>query len=365
MCILVGASTRPQGALHRFCAMSGGPSNVSESEGSSSVSSEDEHELEEQLRTMKKKANNFQREFIEVDRWDRTDHSDPEILVFIRKHLDDLNRLAGILQAVPGAHKNLTNIYGDFQFRRKWQSRNGHIMSFLVSCPLRDRCNCRCQAKIVEYAQQTILYFADAHTAEDHVPAKDEGKFLKFQQKSMIAHAVKVAPLQTASELIRSVQDSPTKTIDPLLKKSVARLVRKARSEIISVQLDGVTVDNTIGSLAQLSERIWFGDAIERHKSGECLDIFKIYIIRRQIMDRDRTVFLTFSNVWNILNFWRAVATGYDVQLHGDVTSKASAAALNKLGFGVNMLGAHFAPLSYALLPAGCESSKAYTEAYR
>jgi len=76
-------------------------------------------------------------------------------------------------------------------------------------------------------------------------------------------------------------------------------------------------------------------------------------------------VFLTFANVWDLLNFWRAVATGYDVQLFGDVTGKASTAALNKLGFGVNMLGSHFAPLSFSLIPAECESSQAYTEAYR
>lgn len=53
------------------------------------------------------------------------------------------------------------------------------------------------------------------------------------------------------------------------------------------------------------------------------------------------------------------------MQLHGDVTSKASQAALNKLGFGVNMLGSHFAPLSYSLMPAETESARAYTQAYR
>ena len=176
-----------------------------------------------------------------------------------------------------------------------------------------------------------------------------------------------MAPIQTASEFLRNIQDSPTKKIDHKLKKSVARLVRKERAQIILVTLDSVTIDNSVGSLARLAEAIWFGenDAVKQHQRGhQCMDLFKSYIIGKQIMDNDRTVFLTFSNVWVLLNFWRAVGTGYDVQLFVNVTGKASTAALNRLGFGVNRLGSHFAPLSFSLIPAECESSTAYAEAY-
>ena len=51
--------------------------------------------------------------------------------------------------------------------------------------------------------------------------------------------------------------------------------------------------------------------------------------------------------------------------LTNSLTSKASQAALNKLGFGLNMLGSSFAPLSYTLIPAECETADAYHEAYR
>lgn len=60
---------------------------------------------------------------------------------------------------------------------------------------------------------------------------------------------------------------------------------------------------------------------------------------------------LTFANAWDLLNIWRAVASCYLVQLFGDVTHKASQAAFNKLGFGVNMLGSRFAPWTYTLIP--------------
>ena len=73
---------------------------------------------------------------------------------------------------------------------------------------------------------------------------------------------------------------------------------------------------------------------------------------------------LTFSNVWNLLNPMRTVASGYELQLVGDVTHKASLAAVNKLGFGVNMLGGKAAPWTYTLIPHQSESEAVYTDAY-
>jgi len=215
----------------------------------------------------KKKKENKPRDWKEVERWQRDNHTDEDIDVFIRKHLDDLNRSAGIL-SVPGAHKNRVNKYGDFQFRHKWQSSQGKVMNDSASCPLKDRCGCECEAKIMRTSEEVILFFHKAHTAEDHVPEKDKGKFLKFQQKAEIAHAVKIAPLQTASEFLRNVQDSPTKAINHRYKKSVTRLVQKQRREIIAVELDGVTVDNTVGSLAKLAEKIWIVEAIYEHDTA-------------------------------------------------------------------------------------------------
>ena len=90
-----------------------------------------------------------------------------------------------------------------------------------------------------------------------------------------------------------------------------------------------------------------------------------MFIIGRQILASYCTVFLIFANAFDLLNLFPSVASGYDTQLCGDVTLKASQAALNKLGFGVNMLGSSFAPLFYTLMPAGCESADAYREGYR
>ena len=74
--------------------------------------------------------------------------------------------------------------------------------------------------------------------------------------------------MQTASQLLQNIQDSPTKSIDQTLTKSVVRQIRKERQSLTTVTLEGVEVDNTLGSLAQLSNELWFGTALSKHKRG-------------------------------------------------------------------------------------------------
>ena len=100
-------------------------------------------DLEEQPMKKKKRINE-PRDWIEVERWNRSDHSDQDIKVFIRAELDALNRAAGIMH-LPGAHKDRNNEYGDFQFRRNWITEKGQVENFLCACPLRERCNCKCE----------------------------------------------------------------------------------------------------------------------------------------------------------------------------------------------------------------------------
>ena len=52
------------------------------------------------------------------------------------------------------------------------------------------------------------------------------------------------------------------------LRKSVVRLVSKEGRQIDSVLLDGVAVDNTIGSMAKSADAIWFGNALNKHIPG-------------------------------------------------------------------------------------------------
>jgi hypothetical protein len=88
-----------------------------------------------------------------------------------------------------------------------------------------------------------------------------------------------------------------TKSINHLNKNSITRLQQEQRRQIIAVTLDCVKVDNTVGSLAKLAEKIWIVEAIHDHQvEGQCAQRFKTYVIGKQIMDQDRTVFLKFES---------------------------------------------------------------------
>ena len=66
-------------------------------------------------------------------------------------------------------------------------------------------------------------------------------------------------------------------------------------------------------------------------------------------------VMISFSSVWNLLNFWRSVASCYNTQIVMDVTHKCSTAAINKHAIRVNMLGGKAAPVTFTLIPAQTE----------
>ena len=93
-------------------------------------------------------------------------------------------------------------------------------------------------------------------------------------------------------------------------KKLVMHLVCKERKNINKILLECVTIYNTIGSLAAVSDAIWFGEAVKAHQQGDCLDVHKVFIIGRQVPASDCTVFLTFANTFDLLNVFPSGAFG-------------------------------------------------------
>ncbi len=110
------------------------------------------------------------------------------------------------------------------------------------------------------------------------------------------------------------------------------RIGYKERKSLTAAALEGVDVDNTSCSLVKSADVLWIENAFKLHKQGKCIDLFKPYVIGRQFLASDRTMFLSVATCWDLLGIFRSLAAGYLVQLQCDVTSKASTAARNKLG---------------------------------
>ena len=104
------------------------------------------------------------------------------------------------------------------------------------------------------------------HTAADH--KDDSSRYLSVDKQDFVRKAVKTAPMNTAAELIKNVQDSPTKQIDPKLKRSVTRLIRSERAKLLKVECDGVELTSDIGSLKRLADQIFLKSAVQQHIAG-------------------------------------------------------------------------------------------------
>ena len=63
--------------------------------------------------------------------------------------------------------------------------------------------------------------------------------------------------------------------------------------------------------MTELGEAMWMLNALDKHKRGECMDLHKVFIIGRQAVAREKFAMFTFSNVWNLLNIYRAIGSGY------------------------------------------------------
>ena len=138
-------------------------------------------------------------------RWDRLNSSDDDIYGLVRHELQELNMQTGVLFTRQHADRKHGELYGDQLFRRQWTSSKGSILNTIVHWPLIKRCSCPCQVKIVQTATHIIMSIADLHTAQNHM--EDKAKLLTHQQRSLVATAVKLAPMNSASQLLMRVQD--------------------------------------------------------------------------------------------------------------------------------------------------------------
>ena len=169
--------------------------------------------------------------------------------------------------------------------------------------------------------------------------------------------AVKIAPMQTASELMRNLQDYSTKPINPGLKDSVHRLIVNESKKLIAVILEGIEVTDQPIPIKQLTDLIWISTARKAHIAGvrnkqpACIPLHKVFCIGRAFNSNEtytNNTMLSFATPWNLLNYVRAVGSCHPVMLQGDVTGKASSLALNDLGLGLKFFQSPWRTISIA-----------------
>ena len=121
------------------------------------------------------------------------------------------------------------------------------------------------------------------------------------------------------------------------------------------MECDGLELSSDFGSLKRLADKNFLKVAVhcvQQHIAGvessapPCIDCFKKFCISKVFIGSKHCAMLALSNAFDLLrlNIVRCVAGGCSTMLRGDVTSKASLSAFNRLSFCVNMLGGHCIP---------------------
>jgi hypothetical protein len=181
----------------------------------------------------KRRGPNVERQFKEVNRWLKEEFGADQLKELVNAELNDLARQGGGFQGL--RRQNRVTKSSEWQgwcYRRQWTTCNGFTVHTSLNCPFLKQTGCKCQVNVVYSPTMVSVSVSDLHSADDHADDKSKLQYLKPQQMKFIQDAVKIAPHQSASALIRNVQGSLSKQLAADLKSSVERAIRKERAKI-------------------------------------------------------------------------------------------------------------------------------------
>ena len=276
-------------------------------------------------------------------------------------------RAAGI-DKLPATHKSKPTDLGNWKMKEPTITEKGACITNYYRCPLAHRTGCPHKLRVQHYAGVVHIEATEGHEGWQHMDKNN--KILSWRQVNAIAAAVQTAPNQAPASIRRNLQnfDSPSKKVTPDLLPAVRRLVKNVRESITRVNLAGVEVDGSYGSLTQLCEAIKFRELIKRHNDPDNdyhIDMFETVCIGHDIEAETNVIFIALTNIWMLCEIARIKNSGWALQIQGDGTFKICAEAVCLLGLGVNRVGAHFHPVALLVVPDGTETEDAWTQLWK
>ena len=147
---------------------------------------------------------------------------------------------------------------------------------------------------------------------------------------------------------------SPSGKVQPVLARSVRTVVKLQKKKTFSAMVGGQVVTNSFASIAALGERLWFGDILRKHNSGEIhfSDPHEVFCIGNVAPEAaGEEIFFNIATIWSILNLGRGLASGWPNCLCGDGTGKVSKHQVTMVSFGITSIPARFNTLNYCIGP--------------
>jgi len=321
----------------------------------------------EQVEDAEDKKSRNPANWVRLQTWETISYSHAEILHECKQIGNAKLRAAGI-DKLPATHKPMPSDLGNWKFKDPTTTELGACLTHYYRCPLAHRTKCPHKLRILYYAGSAHLEITEGHESFEHDDVNK--KRLGWKQINAIAAAVRVAPNQTASSIRRNLGNfaSPTKEVTPQFLPSVRRLVSKVRDDITKVNLNGIEVDGSYGSLTELCKAIDFRKAVKRHNDPDVpyhIDMFETVCIGHDIDAGSNVLFMALTNIWMLCEIARIRNSNWALQIQGDGTFKLCAENVCLLGLGVNRIGAHFHPIALLIVPDGAETEDAWTQLWR
>jgi len=196
--------------------------------------------------------------------------------------------------------------------------------------------------------------------------ATDASVFLNFKQRQAVARVVKSHPSMSGAEVRRAVsRGSPSGKIRAGLIRSVRSVVKVQKQKTLADMTGGVLVTDSYASIAALGDRLWFGDILRRHNSGEMHfsnphEVFCIGNVSPEAAGEE--IFLNVTTFWSIMHIARGHVSGWPNCLSGDGTGKVSRHQVTMVSLGINSIPAKFNALNFCIGPV--ENQDLFTRAW-
>ena len=343
------------------------PEKFQDDEEEESDEEADEDEEEEECGPSKrgKKIHRPRREWTELGYWDRNEKLDSEIKLTDRA-TEHMTR-SGLVEW-PTVKSKATKM----KRLGMWAQVSGHFKNNGATtvetycCPLKVRCKCPCQIRVTKATHFVQLECSGGEHTQERCHAVDTSKFLSMHQRMTIAKMIKTNPAMTGTEVRRvTSRGSPTGKIKPALLRSIRSAVKVSRRQTLSVMTGGIAVTDAFSSIAALGDRLWFGDILRKHTSGEqhfshVHEVFCIGNVNPEAAGEE--IFLNLTTTWSIFHIARGFISGWPICVSGDGTGKISRKQATMVGFGINSIPAKFNTLNYCV--GAVENEDIYVRAW-
>ena len=137
-----------------------------------------------------------------------------------------------------------------------------------------------------------------------------------------IAKMIKTNPAMTGTEVRRATsRGSPTGKIKPALLRSIRSAVKVSRRQTLAGMTGCIAVTDAYSSIAALGDRLWFGDILRKHNSGEhhfsnAHEVFCIGNVSPAAAGEE--IFLNLTTAWSIFHIARGFISGWPICVSGD-----------------------------------------------